>query len=263
MKILKRIIVGIVLLILAIVLFVIGSIMVDAFIGSERVAGLSNIEIPTSAGPNISAHIARPSGDGPHPAVIMLHDWRGVSEDVNGKADVLAQEGYVVIAPDTYRGSTTTWFPRSMYLAMTTPTERVNTDMDAVFTWLESQPDIDPERIAIMGFCYGGGKSLQYAMHNNRLASTIIFYGTLVTDTAMLSQIASPLLGIFGELDGQIPPESVNEFEAALESAGVENQISIYSERGHGFVENAATIVSDPKQQAAWNELVAFLNEHL
>jgi len=263
MRILKRILLGFVLLILALLLFIVGSVFVDSLIGTDRVDTLSNFTIDGPDGTEIRAHLARPSDAGPHPVVIMLHDWRGLSEDVNGKADALAQEGYLVIAPDTYRGSASSWFPRSMYLAMTTPTERVNTDMDAVYSWLEAQPDVDPDRIAIMGFCYGGGKSLQYGLHNDRIASTIIFYGTLLSDPEILAAITGPVLGIFGELDEQIPPQEVNEFESALNTAGVENQITIYPERGHGFVKNVASIATDPQQQAAWDELIAFLNKHL
>lgn len=263
MRILKRILLGVVLLVLALLLFIVGSVFVDALIGADRIDALSNVTIDGPDGTDIRAHLARPSDAGPHPVVIMVHDWRGLSEDVKGKADALAEEGYFVIAPDTYRGSVSSWFPRSLYLAMTTPTERVNADLDALFAWLASQPDVDPDRIAIMGFCYGGGKSLQYGLHNNRLASTIIFYGTLLNDSEQLASIAGPVLGIFGELDEQIPPETVKEFERALNTADIENQITIYPERGHGFVKNAVSIATDPQQQAAWDELVAFLNKHL
>lgn len=263
MRLLRRIFSWLGLLILAIVLFVIGSIAVDALIGGQRVDALSNLTIDGPDDTSISAHIARPADGEPKPAVIMLHDWRGMSADVNSKADDLAAQGYVVVAPDTYRGAVSSWFPRTMYLAISTPTERVNTDLDAVYAWLEAQPDVDADRIAVMGFCYGGGKSLEYGLHNSNLAATVVFYGTLLTDAARLTSMAGPVLGIFGELDAQIPVDEVNAFEAALNEAGVQNQVTIYEERGHGFVKNVESIASDPQQRAAWDELIAFFKDNL
>lgn len=263
MRLIGQILRWLALLLLAIVLFVVGSVVVDALIGGERVKELSNMTIDGADNVQIHAHVARPADSEPKPAVIMLHDWRGLSTDVNGKADDLAQQGYVVVAPDTYRGAVSSWFPRSMYLAISTPTERVNVDLDAVYAWLETQPDVDPDRIAIMGFCYGGGKSLEYGLHNSRLAATVIFYGTLLTDASRLASMAGPVLGIFGELDAQIPVDEVNAFEAALNEAGVSNQVSIYEERGHGFVKNVKSIASDPQQRAAWDELIEFFSKNL
>lgn len=263
MRLIRRILIWLVLLVLAIVLFVVGSVVVDALIGGQRIDGLSNMAITGENDAQVYAHVARPADDAPKPAVIMLHDWRGMSADVNGKADDLAAQGYVVVAPDTYRGAVSSWFPRSMYLAISTPTERVNADLDAVYAWLEAQPDVDADRIAVMGFCYGGGKSLEYGLHNSRLAATVVFYGTLLTDATRLTSMAGPVLGIFGELDAQIPVDEVNAFEAALTEAGVQNQVTIYSERGHGFVKNVESIASDPQQRAAWDELIAFFKDNL
>ena len=251
----------------ALLLLLISSILFDALIDGGRVDALTNTVINSADGPSVRAHVAQPPGEdrgeGPHPAVIMIHDFRGVSADVNSKADLLAAEGYVVVAPDTYRGAVSRWFPRSLYLTITTPTERVNEDLAVVFAWLASQPNVDPQRIAVQGFCYGGGKALRYSLTNPDLAATAVFYGSLIDDPAVLKALTAPVLGIFGAEDTMPSPEEVAEFEAGLTAADVPNQVTLYPNEGHGFVENAQTIQRDPEQGAAWAEFVAFLDETL
>ncbi len=250
----------------ALLLLLVGSILFDDLIDGGRVGELTNsIIFSSDDGEPVSVYIARPEGDGPHPAVIMIHDFRGMSEDVNSKADLLAAEGYVVVAPDTYRGAVSRWFPRSLYLTITTPTERVNEDLDVVFNWLAGQTDfdVDRDRIAVQGFCYGGGKALRYSLTNPGLAATAVFYGSLIDDPAVLEALTAPVLGIFGEEDTMPSPEEVATFENALAAADVPNQVTLYPNEGHGFVENAQTIQTDPEQGAAWAEFVAFLDETL
>ncbi len=90
----------------------------------------------------------------------MIHELWGLNESIISLADLLAKDGYLVIAPDTFRGSTTGWLPRAIFQVISTRPENVNADLDSVYAWLESQPDVDSGRIAIAGFCYGGRTSL-------------------------------------------------------------------------------------------------------
>ncbi|HJS19663.1 MAG TPA: dienelactone hydrolase family protein, partial [Anaerolineales bacterium] len=190
MKILKKVLFVILILFAACLIFVVGSILVDSVTGRDRLENVTNTTIPGLAGgPDVHAYVARPEGDGPFPAVIMIHEFFGLSDSITGKADLLAEEGYLVIAPDTFRGSTTNWVPRAIYQVISSRPEKVNVDLDSMYAWLESQPDVDSDRIAIAGFCYGGRTSLAYSLHNNRLAGTVIFYGTPETDPNVLKAL--------------------------------------------------------------------------
>lgn len=263
MRLVKRI--GLILLsILALlVVILVGSVVVDRLLDRGRIDALVNTWIENPNGPAVGAFVAQPSGDGPHPAVIMIHEFWGMKPSINGKAAALAEEGYVVVAPDTYRSQVTSWIPRAIYLAMTTDTAQVNSDVDAVFNWLAAQPNVDPNRIMVMGFCYGGGKSLEYSLHNDRVAATGIFYGNLITDPATLQALPGPVLGIFGETDQGIPVAEVQAFQGALTSAGVANQITIYPGQGHAFVESIEGIRAGGAQGEAWQEFLTFLAENL
>ncbi|MEX1020338.1 MAG: dienelactone hydrolase family protein [Litorilinea sp.] len=269
-----------------------GSVLIDALVGRSRIDALTNTTIPgmilpsasdtgssasgTTAAeateqptaeqaPPVAAHVARPMHETStlRPAVIMIHEFWGLQSSIVGKADALAEEGYIVVAPDTYRGAVTGWLPRAIYLSATTPTERVNADLDSVFAWLAAQPGVDATRIMVMGFCYGGGKALRYSLHNDHLAATGVFYGSLIADPAQLAALPGPVLGIFGAEDQSPTPAQVAEFEMGLEAAQIPHQITVYPEVGHAFLTTIEAIRQGGTQGAAWQEFLDFLDSTL
>ena len=208
MKNVKRVLLGLLAVLAILILFLPLSIFVDSLLDGNRLDALTNTTVPgANGGPDVRAYVAKPEGEGPFPTVIMIHEFYGLRESVVGKADFLAKEGYLVIAPDTFRGSSTSWIPRAIYQVINTKPEDVNADLDSVYAWLEAQPDVDSDRIAILGFCYGGRTSLVYSLHNNKLAATVIFYGSPETDPEVLKSLPGPVLGIFGGADQSISVE--------------------------------------------------------
>lgn len=264
MKILKRVFRGILVFIAIFIVFLIVSVTIDAAIGRGRIDRIANTIIPGINGtPSVHAYVAKPPGQGPFPTVIMIHEFLGLQESVVSRADLLAEAGYLVIAPDTFRGSVTSWIPRAIYLVSTTRPENVKADLDSVYAWLEAQPDVDANRIAIAGFCYGGRTSLVYSLQNNKLAATVIFYGALETDPTVLRALPGPVLGIFGGADRSIPVEQINAFDQALTNAGVPHEITIYDGQPHAFVRDAEGIKAGGAQGEAWNQMLAFLDRNL
>ena len=264
MKIFKRVLLGVVILVVALVVFLVGSVVIDSALGGDRLDKTTNTTIAgVYGGPDVRAYVAKPDGEGPFPVVIMIHEFYGLNESIVGKADLLAEEGYLVIAPDTFRGSTTSWIPRAIYQVITTKSEDVNADLDSVYAWLDSQPDADSSRIAIAGFCYGGRTSLVYSLHNERLAATVIFYGSPETDPNVLKALPGPVLGIFGGADQSISVEEVKAFDEALTAAGVIHEITIYDGQPHAFVHDAEGIKAGGAQGQAWSQMLAFLEANL
>ncbi|MFM8367926.1 MAG: dienelactone hydrolase family protein, partial [Chloroflexota bacterium] len=100
-------------------------------------------------------------------------------------------------------------------------------------------------------------------LHNNKLAATVIFYGSPVTDVAVLKTLPGPVLGIFGGADQSIPVEEVTAFDEALTDANVQHEITIYDGQPHAFVEGVEGIKSDEVQGAAWAQMLAFLETNL
>jgi carboxymethylenebutenolidase len=259
MKIFKRLLLGLLVVVAVLALFLVASVVVDAWSGGDRVAALTNTAIPGDGGEMVAAYVAQPDGEGPFPAVIMLHEFWGLKPEIVEKADALAAEGYVVVAPDMYRGQTTDWLPRAIFLALTVPESQVLGDLEPVLRWLETQPAVDAERIVVMGFCYGGGKALQFSLRNSELAGTGVFYGALESNPAILRQLPGPVLGIFGAEDQAPSPEAVEAFRAGLETAGIDHEITIYDGVGHAFVSSMAVIQQGGAAGEAWAQFLAWL----
>ena len=264
MKILKRILLGLLGLAIVLIVFLAGSIVFDFAIGRDRINAVTNTTISgQNDGPDVLAYVAVPSGEGPFPVVIMIHEFYGLNQSVVGKAEGLAQVGYLVVAPDTFRGSTTAWIPRAIYQVITNKPEQVNQDLDSVYAWIRVQPNVAADRVGIVGFCYGGRASLGYSLHNDQLAATVIFYGSPINDPQVLRSLPGPVLGIFGGADNSIPVEDVYAFEAALNQADIPNEIIVYENQPHAFVTDMQSIRSGGVQGEAWGQMLAFFEENL
>ena len=264
MRILKRILLVILGIVIGFVILLAGSIAVDYAIGGRRINAVTNTSIPgQNGGPEVRAYVAIPKGNGPFPVVIMIHEFFGLNQSIVGKAEGLAEEGYLVVAPDTFRGSTTKWIPRAIYQVITNKPEQVNQDLDSVYAWIKTQQNTIVKQTGIVGFCYGGRASLSYSLHNDQLAATVIFYGSPETDPKALQALPGPVLGIFGGADNSIPVEEVRAFDTALDQAGIPNEITIYDGQPHAFVTDIEAIRAGGVQGQAWSQMLEFLEKNL
>src|SRR5215213_4289210 len=200
------------------------------------------------------------------PAVVMIHENRGLNDTINDKADLLSRQGYVVLAVDLFEGKVTADPNRAMELSSVV---RNNPDiaienMKSAVRYLTSLKNVNGSRIASLGWCFGGGQSLQLALNSedHPLAATIIYYGNLVNDTAALSKIKWPVLGIFGDQDQAIPVDSVMQFQQALNEIGVTNEIYIYPGVGHAFANPSGDNYAPQETADAWKKTMEFLDKY-
>ncbi|MDX1414754.1 MAG: dienelactone hydrolase family protein [Candidatus Promineifilaceae bacterium] len=260
----KRFFLALLLLLLGIVSLFAGIIVFDSLTGPDT-DDYANVTYTNSDGQVLLGYLAAPEEPGPHPGILLIHEWWGLNEGITVLADALASEGYVVFAPDAYRGNVTATVPRALWLRITSPTEQVEADVDSALSYLRDLEAVDSERVASMGFCFGGGHSLQLGLRQSEnLALTIMYYGAVVTDPNLLRPLteAQPVLGIFAEEDNTIFPAEVLEFEAALNSLDIENEITIYPGVGHAFLTEENYDQPGPAGDA-WNQTLAFLAENL
>lgn len=265
MKLIRRILIGALVVLVVLVVGVTGLIVGDSVLGAQA-TDFTNVTYIASDGTTLHGYLAEPVGDGPFPGVLMVHEWWGLNSEIVELAGALAAEGYVVLAPDTYRGPSTSLVPRALFLRLTVPEDRVDDDMLRAFDYLAGLDNVNADRIGVMGFCYGGGVALRHGILNPRIGATINLYGDRITDPqafgALLEPDAGPLLGIFGAQDAQIPVSSVEAFREALETAGVTHTITIYDGVGHAFVQ--PDLLDQPgAPREAWEQILAFLAEAL
>jgi carboxymethylenebutenolidase len=176
-----------------------------------------------------------PAGKGPFPALIVIHEWWGLNDWVKDQASKLSDQGYVTLAVDLYRGKVATTPDMAHEIMRGVPEDRAKRDLHAAFEFLASQSDVKKDRIGSIGWCMGGGYSLDVALQEPALAADVINYGHLATDIEALKKINAPILGSFGGQDRGITPDDVHKFEATLKQLGKQTDIKIYADAGHAF----------------------------
>ena len=234
----------------------------------ENANGYLVYPISTTTLSSVESNISANINNNALPAVVMIHEWWGLNENIKNMAENLAKEGYVVLAVDLYNGqvaNTTESAQNLVSKVRENPSESINNLQHAV-RYLTSLENVNSSKIASLGWCFGGGQSLQLALNTEPeypLAATIIYYGNLVSDPESLSKIKWPVLGIFGDQDKSISVDSVKQFEAALNENGITNEIYIYKGVGHAFANPSGDNYAQQETQDAWQKTVSFLKEYL
>ena len=208
-----------------------------------------------------SGYLAKPVDGENYPGIIMIHEWWGLNENIKEMADKLASHGYVVLAVDLYDGDVATTSEQARQLITTFDSEYGIQNMNAAVSLLSDNYSADS--IGSIGWCFGGGQSLNLAVNNSEMDATVIYYGSLQTNPETLSSIDWPILGIFAELDKGIPVATVNEFESALTEASVENQIHIYDGVDHAFANPSGERYAPDESKDAWDKTILFLESNL
>ncbi|MGC1371322.1 MAG: dienelactone hydrolase family protein [Candidatus Sulfotelmatobacter sp.] len=205
-----------------------------------------------------------PTGKGPFPGIIVIHEWWGLNDWVKEQAAKLADQGYEALAIDLYRGRVGTTPEEAHEIMRGVPEDRAKRDLSAAFDYLVSQPNVKKNRIGAIGWCMGGGYALDVALEKPTLAADVINYGHLATDPQALKKINAPILGLFGAQDKGITPDDVHKFEAQMKQLGKKIEIKIYDDAGHAFENPNNKAGYRPADAAdAWQRTVAFLSENL
>ncbi len=234
-------------------------------LGASRATAGENFSRSTvnyvSGKDTVSAHLCVPEGKGPHPAVIVIHEWWGLTPWVKGGAERLAREGYVTLAIDLYRGSVAETADEAHQLMRGVPEDRAARDLKSAFEYLRGRKEVAAKKIGSVGWCMGGGYSLQAAVAIPELAASVVCYGRLVTDSSAIAGIGASVLGIFGGLDKGIPEKSVLEFAATAQGMKKDVAVKIYPEAGHAFMNPGnAGGYREADANDAWARIIAFFS---
>jgi len=215
-------------------------------------------------GDGFNDYLVKPLEEGAFPAVIMIHEWWGLNQNIKNMAHDLAKEGYVVLAVDLFDGKVaeTPEKAREYSSEARNNMERALSHLKSAVQFLRESDFVLKDSIASMGWCFGGGMSMQLSL-NEDLAATVIYYGSLETDKEKLASINWPVLGVFGSEDTSITADSARNFDSALDEIGIENEIYIYEGVGHAFANPSNPGHDAEKTEDAWQKTVAFLGKNL
>jgi carboxymethylenebutenolidase len=243
-----------------------------------------DVTFRATTGRRLTAHLARPdrarsapgAGQEPGPAVIVIHEAMGLTGDTRRIAGVFAEHGYVALAPDLVgAGLKPLCIARFMQGIGRVGTGRPYREVGAFHDWLSRQPDVDPARIGMAGFCAGGGFVILYAARGGRVLRAIApFYAALPGDDAILGDLC-PTVASFGGRD-RIFGASGPRLRAALDAASIPNDVRTYPDAGHSFMNRHEGLLAvlgphTPMHAAydedaaadAWSRMLAFFDRHL
>lgn len=217
-----------------------------------------------SGSETVTGYLALPEGHGKHSGLVVIHEWWGLNDQIKDEARKFAEQGYVALALDLYRGKVATTPEEAHELMRGVPEDRGIRDLEAAYNYLASRRDVNSSKIGSVGWCMGGGWSIKLAMNEPKLAACIVNYGALPTEPSSIAKIDAPVLGNFGAEDRGITPDSVHSFESAMKAAGKSVDVKIYEGAGHAFQNPNNKEGYRPEASAdAWSRMTAFLKQTL
>ncbi len=188
------------------------------------------------------------ASSGPRPGVLVIHEWWGHNAYARKRAEMLAQLGYAAFALDMYGDGKVADHPdnaMAFMQAVANDLPEAERRFSAARAVLEQQPGVDAQRIAAIGYCFGGGMVLHMARAGMDLDGVVSFHGSLGTQTpARAGQVTAQVLVFNGEDDVMVKPEQVAAFEQEMRAANVTAEVVNYSGVKHGFTNPEADAIA-------------------
>jgi carboxymethylenebutenolidase len=224
---------------------------------------MPDIEFTTSAG-TAPGYLAEPAAES-GPGVIVLQEWWGVDQHIRSICDRLGAAGFYALAPDLYRGETTTQPSEAEQKMMAMSMEQAETDMCGAAAYLLSRPGVQGSKVGAVGFCLGGGLAIWAAAQCEEIGPAVTFYYVMPHGKPDFSKISGPVLGHFGTNDEFVPVADAKKLEAELREAGVDVEFEFYEGAGHAFFNdtNRLGTFDAEARDAAWQRTLSFLSSAL
>lgn len=192
-------------------------------------------------------------------AVLVIHEWWGLNDHIREWTDRLAQQGYRALAVDLYDGKATTNPDEAGKLMQAVDQTAANKKLQAGLDYLKASNS----KIATIGWCFGGGQSLQATLLDPQAVSaTVIYYGMPVSEVEKLKTLNGPVLGIFAKKDQWITPDKVKVFEETMKKAGKQLEVHMY-DADHAFANPSGGRYDSTAAKDAWEKTKAFLAKNL
>jgi carboxymethylenebutenolidase len=217
-------------------------------------------KLTAADGTELPGYLKAAEGGAGRGAVVVLHEWWGLTEQIRGVADRLAREGFTAFAPDLYRGQATKDPAVAQKLMTALDRQQAMEDISRAVEALQRRTP--GTKVAVMGFCMGGALTLAAAARDGRVAAAVPFYG-IPQEGADLTKLRCPVQGHFANIDDWCSPDRVDALEKTLEGAGVPLELHRYDAK-HAFCnEKRPEVYSPQNAELAWTRTVEFLRAKL
>ncbi len=235
------------------------AVLADPRLAAMAAETLEDVSVTTAGGREVKAALALPATT-PAPAVLLIHEWWGLNDEIKTMAAELAGEGFVALAVDLFDGKVATDPAAAQsYMEAVNPAMAIET-LSTWIAWLKADQR-STGKIGTIGWCFGGGWSLNASIANP-VDATVIYYGRVDRTADDLKGLKGPVLGQFAERDQWINKEMVDGFAAALKQAGKPAEIHWYS-ADHAFANPTGQNYDKEDAQTAWQRTLAFFRANL
>lgn len=213
-------------------------------------------------GDEVKASVALPASTDKAPAVLLIHEWWGLNDQIKAVAAELANLGYLAIAVDLYDGKLATSPDEAKELMGKLDPEKATETMKGWVDWAKKHERCSG-KVATLGWCFGGGWSLNTSVATP-VDATVIYYGRVEKSVDDLKKLAGPVMGHFGKLDKSINEEMVKGFEKNMEAAGKTEALTVYwYDADHAFANPTGARYDEANAKLAWERTTDFLNMNL
>jgi carboxymethylenebutenolidase len=214
----------------------------------------------------LTGYLSKPKKKGKYPAIVVIHENRGLNDHTRDVARRFAAEGFVALAVDALSrkgGTAAQDTPEKVREAFSSiPVADVMSDLNAGLAFLNSQKNVKKDRLASIGFCWGGARSFLLATEQNKLAAAVVFYGTAPADE-QLAKVHCPVFGVYGEADTRIT-SVVPTVAETMKKLGKSYEYKIYPGAQHAFFnETNQQRYNAEAAKDAWAQTLAFLRKNL
>ena len=235
------------------------ALLADPVRVAQAAAGLETVTIKTAGGRSVSAALALPAQT-PAGGVMIVHEWWGLNDQIKAVSSELAANGFVGLAIDLYDGKVASDPDGAQKLMGGVKDAEATETVTAWVDHLYGMKEVNG-KVATLGFCFGGGWSLNASLAHP-VDATVIYYGRCDKSAAELKKLKGPVLGQFGSQDTFINPQMVNGFEAALKEDGIKHQIYRY-DANHAFANPTGQNYDKEDARMAWDRTIAFLKANI
>jgi len=229
-------------------------------------------------GQTMEGYLTQPATSGRYPAVVVIQEIWGVNSHIQAVTDRLPSQGYVGFAPALFHreGHMTLGLYEEMETALARlghcSDANIIADVKAAVAYVKTQPFVDPQRVGIVGFCFGGRVSYQAACNVSDLKAAVVFYGGRILQplggagpapVEQTANITAPVLGLFGEQDGNPSPADVAKIEDELNKHRKTYEFHMYPGCGHGFHCDGRASYRPEGAKDAWAKTMTWFDKYL
>jgi len=236
--------------------------LLPIFTRSEGDLRMKHIEFATRTG-TCGGELAEPEGIAKAGAVVVVHDWRGIDDEMRAKVNRFAREGFLVLAPDLHHGKVATTDEEAQKLMSVFDFQRAVGEIGGALEWLKKQSRSNG-KVGVVGLSLGGALTFAATSFVPGITCAVPFYGIVETSRLDLDKMTAPIQAHFVPHDDWVNPDTVRQIQEALVARGKSMDLHIYEGARHSFMgERDKATYHEPSAKKAWERALSFLHQHL